>query len=145
MKKQLMILTGLCLLVSATALAHKGATGIVKDRMDEFKASQQALKQIFAVIKAGDTQAVIPLAMQMKDWAERMPDYFPAGSDDSPSEAAPAIWTDFDGFRAAAGRHSTAASVLVDAAGTGDVAATAEAARALAGTCKACHQSYRLK
>ena len=144
MKKQLIILTGFCVLVSAAAFAHKGATGIVKDRMDEFKASQQALKQIFAATKAGETEAVIPLAMQIKDWAERMPDYFPAGSTDSPSEAAPAIWTDFDGFRAAAGRHADAASVLIDAAGTGNIAATADAARTLAGTCKSCHKAYRL-
>ena len=95
--KRLIFLLAFCVL-SAFAFAHKGATGIVKERMDEFKASQQAIKQIFAATKSADLDAVVPLAEQIKTWAEMMPDYFPAGSDDSPSEAAPAIWTDFDGF-----------------------------------------------
>ena len=144
MKTVLTFLVGFCLL-SGVALAHKGATGIVKERMDQFKASQQALKQIFAATKQGDLQLVIPLAEQLKVWAVKMPDYFPAGSDHSPSEAAPAIWTDFDGFRAAASRHAEAASELMIAANSGDVSATATAARTLASTCKSCHQSYRVK
>ena len=113
--------------------------------MDEFKASQQALKQIFAAVKSADLDAVAPLAEQIKAWAEKMPDYFPEGSDDSPSEAAPAIWTDFDDFRLSASRHAEAASGLIKAANSGDVSAAATAARTLAGTCKSCHQSYRLK
>ena len=132
-------------LLSASAFAHKGASGIVKERMDEFKASQQALKQIFAAVKSADLDAVAPLAEQIKAWAEKMPDYFPEGSDDSPSEAAPAIWTDFDGFRLSASRHAEAASGLITAANSGDVSAAVTAARTLAGTCKSCHQSYRLK
>ncbi len=143
MKKYTTFLLGFCLLFSASALAHKGATGIVKDRMDNFKASQQALKQIFAATKGGDVQAVVPLAEQIKVWAEKMPDYFPAGSNQSPSEAAAAIWTDFGGFSAAAARHGEAASGLITAAGSGDIAATAAAAKQLADTCKSCHQRYR--
>ena len=143
MKTYVTFLVGFCLL-SGVAIAHEGATGIVKERMDEFKASQQALKQIFAATKSADLDSVGPLAEQIKAWAERMPDYFPAGSDDSPSEAAPAIWTDFDGFRLAAARHAEAASGVISAANSGDVSATVTAARELAGTCKSCHQSHRL-
>lgn len=142
--KRLIFLLAFCVL-SASAFAHKGATGIVKERMDEFKASQQAIKQIFAATKSADLDTVVTLAEQIKTWAEIMPDYFPVGSDNSPSEAAPAIWTDFDGFRAAASRHAEAASSLITAANSGDVSATSRAARTLADTCKSCHQSYRLK
>ena len=74
--KRLNFLLAFCVL-SASAFAHKGATGIVKERMDEFKASQQAIKQIFAATKSADLDAVVPLAEQIKTWAEMMPDYFP--------------------------------------------------------------------
>lgn len=143
MKTPLSLIVGLCLL-SVSVVAHEGATGIVKDRMDKFKASQQALKQVFTATKSGDLEAVILLAEQIKAWAEAMPAAFPVGSDDSPSEAAPAIWTDFSGFTAAAARHAEAASGLIEAAGSGDVAATSAAAGQVAATCKACHQTYRL-
>ena len=36
---------------SVSAFAHKGATGIVKERMDNFKASQMALRQVLAASK----------------------------------------------------------------------------------------------
>lgn len=131
------------LLFSVSALAHKGATGIVKERMDNFKASQMALKQIFAASKRNNFEDIVPLANQIKNWAEIMPTKFPAGTDGPPSEAAPAIWTDFEGFKLAAKENFEAASFLEIAALNGDAKATAKAIKQLAGTCKSCHQSYR--
>ena len=130
--------------LSVSAFAHKGATGIVKERMDNFKASQMALKQIFAASKSNDFEAIVPLANQVKNWAEIMPTKFPSGSDRPPSEAAPAIWTDFEGFKSAAKENFEAASLLEVTALKGDAKATAKAIQQLAGTCKSCHQSYRL-
>ena len=131
------------LLLSVSAFAHKGATGIIKERMDNFKASQMALKQIFAASKRNNFEAIVPLANQIKNWAEIMPTKFPAGSDGPPSEAAPAIWTDFEGFKLAAKENFEAASFLEVTALNGDAKATAKAIKQLAGTCKSCHQSYR--
>ena len=72
-----------------------------------------------------------------------MPTKFPTGSDGSPSEAAPAIWTDFEGFKLAAKENFEAASFLEVTALTGDAKAPAKAINQLAGTCKSYHQSYR--
>ena len=114
---------GSFLLVSA--FAHKGATGIVKERMDNFKASQLALKQVLGASKRNDFEAIVPLANQIKNWAEIMPIKFPSGGDGSPSEAAPAIWRDFEGFKSAAKRNFEAASFLEVTALNGDAKATA--------------------
>jgi cytochrome c556 len=74
-----------------------------------------------------------------------MPDYFPQGSDGKPSEAAPEIWTDFDGFTQATKDHYEAADTLVSVAKSGDAGDIAKAFKTTAATCKSCHKSYRLK
>ena len=143
MNKNILLIVSLGLLLSVSAWAHKGATGIIKERMDNFKASQIALKQIFAASKRNDFEAIVPLANQIKNWAEIMPTKFPSGSDGAPSEAAPAIWTDSKGFKLAAKENFEAAAFLGETALNGDAKATAKAIKQLAGTCKSCHKSYR--
>jgi cytochrome c556 len=143
MKNSVLLAVIAGLLVSVSAFAHKGATGIIKERMDNFKASQMALKQIFSASKRNNFEAIVPLANQIKNWAEIMPTKFPSGSDGPPSEAAPAIWTDFEGFKLAAKENFEAANFLEVTALNGDAKETAKAIKQLAGTCKSCHQSYR--
>ena len=143
MKNYFLLVVSAGLLLSVSALAHKGATGIVKERMDNFKASQKASKQVLAASKRNNLEAIVPLANQIKNWAEIMPTKFPSGSDGPPSEAAPAIWTDFEGFKSAAKENSEAARFLEVTALNGDAKATAKAIKQLAATCKSCHQSYR--
>ena len=52
---------------SASAFADNETTGIIKERMDNVKASQMALKQIFAALKRNNLEAIVPLANQIKD------------------------------------------------------------------------------
>lgn len=139
------LLTVFSLVVAIPAFAHEGATGVVKERMENFKASQQALKQIIAATNKGDLESVVELAGTIKNWAEQIPDYFPAGSGGKPSQASPAIWADFSGFADAAARHAEAASVLITTAESGQITASIAAAKQLAQTCTACHRSYRLE
>ena len=143
MKNSFLLAVTAVLFLSVSAFAHKGATGIVKERMDNFKASQMALKQILAASKRNDFEAIVPLANQIKNRAEIMSTKFPSESDGTPSEAAPAIWTDFEGFKSAAKENFEAAGFLEVTALNGNAKATAKAIKQLAGTCKACHQSYR--
>lgn len=144
-KKPLMCLSAITIGLSAAAMAHSGATGIIKERMDFFKRSKDNLKAINMHLRGGDFHAVVPLAEDIRDWAGKMPDYFPQGSDGKPSEAAPAIWTDFDGFTKAAKDHYEAADTLVSAAKSENAGDIAKAFKATAATCKSCHKSYRLK
>jgi len=129
---------------SMLAYAHSGATGIVKERMDFFTQSKDNLKAIKTHFRNGDINAIVPLATQIRDWAEKMPAYFPAGSDGKPSEASPQIWLDFSGLERAANANYQAANQLVIAAKAGDSEAAINAFKTTAATCKSCHKSYRL-
>jgi len=130
--------------VTATAFAHSGATGIVKERMDRFVRSKDHLKSIKTHLQNSDFNAILPLAAEIKDWAAEMPDYFPEGSTQKPSAAAPEIWTNFHGFKTAAQTHYEAADGLVSAAMSKDADATMAAFSATAATYKSCHQSFRI-
>ena len=125
------------------ANAHSGATGIVKERMDRFKNSQQALKAIGAALKSGDLAAIDTPAASIAIWADEMLDYFPAGSNPPPSEALDVIWSDPTGFASAGAANAAAAKRLQTLAASGDGAASMSAFKDLAATCKACHQKYR--
>lgn len=129
---------------SVLAYAHSGATGIVKERMDFFTQSKDNLKVIKTHFQNADLDAIVPLATQIRDWAEKMPAYFPAGSDGKPSKASPQIWFDFSGFERAANANYQAANQLVFTAKAGDSEAAINAFKATAATCKSCHKSYRL-
>ena len=145
MKKLATLSTLLLIAVPATlALAHSSATGIVKERMDMFKKNQDNLKAIKSHIGSEDYESIIKLAEQIKNLAVKMPDYFPEGSNEKPSEASPAIWTDFSGFKNAAMKNETAAKQLIAAAKAEDQKAVVDGFKAVAASCKSCHQSYKL-
>lgn len=130
--------------LSIAAFAHNGATGIVKERMDLFAQNKDNLKAIKAHLRGRDFGAIIPLATQIRDWAQKMPDYFPTGTGGKPSEASPEVWSDFRGFEAAATANYQAANDLILAAQSGNIEAARRAFKATASTCKSCHKSYRL-
>ena len=117
------IIVAILILTSAVygdAIAHSGAKGIVKERMDYFKASQDNLKKIRTHIRNENYASIIPLANSIASWSAKMSDYFPAGSNMKPSEASPKIWSDFEGFMAAAQSNWKATISLSKAAEIGD-------------------------
>ena len=109
-----------------------------------FKKNQGNLKAIKSHIGSGDYESIVKLADEIRDWAVKMPDYFPEGSNEKPSEASPAIWTDFDGFKNAPIKNETAAQQLIAAAKAEDQKAVVDGFKAVAASCKSCHQSYKL-
>jgi cytochrome c556 len=74
---------------------------------------------------------------------EVFPLYFPPGSDKGETKAAPAIWSDMDGFKAAAAKLAADASAAADTLATLD-----DLVIAMVGTissdCGSCHAKYRL-
>ena len=137
-----LILTGL---TYDHTFAHSGATGIVKERMDYFKASQSNLKKIKTHIRNENYASIIPLANSIASWSAKMPNYFPAGSNLKPSEASPKIWSDFEGFRAAAKLNWKATISLAKVAKIGDRNSVVTAFKETVESCKSCHKTYRLK
>ena len=61
------------------------------------------------------------------------------------TEAKPNIWTDNAKFAAAAANFQTQAGKLQTVAAAGDVEAIKAQFRATGGTCKACHDVYRVE
>ena len=145
MKKLRVIFSYILLAVPTTlALAHSGATGIVKERMDMFKKNQNNLKAIKSHIRSENYEYIIKLAAEIRDWAVKMPQYFPEGSNEKPSVASPAIWLDFSDFKNAAMKNETTAKQLIAAAKAEDQKAVVDGFKAVAASCKSCHQSYKL-
>ena len=140
-------LLGIVLVSSGAALAHKGATGIVKQRMELMKGiaeQMKALKPMMDGKAAYDPAGVAKAAEAIAAHATRIAQSFPKGSTEHPSEASPKIWTDWDGFEASAEALRKHASALKADAGKGAGAAKALFAE-MAKTCKGCHEGYRVK
>lgn len=133
------------LLLSGPALAHEGATGIVKERMDAFKESQDHLKALVPLARENNWPEMADRAGQLMQWGDKMTSYFPEGSHGAPSEAAMAIWEDSAGFSAAARHFTTQAGLVMDAAMTKDASLAKAAIKSLAASCKSCHAVFRSK
>ncbi|TGQ95862.1 cytochrome C556 [Mesorhizobium sp. M8A.F.Ca.ET.208.01.1.1] len=69
---------------------------------------------------------------------------FPKGSDAGDTTAAPKIWEDMAGFKAAEDKYLSDVKAAV-AAAPGDVDALKAQVGVLGSNCGACHQSYRVK
>ena len=124
-------------------LAHKGAMGIVKERMDKFKASEKATKRIKQALSRGDTAVVTAEAELLVSWASEIDSYFPENSNQSPSEAKDEIWLKWDDFVGAIQSFDKAAQALIEAAATEDPRAMRDAFKEMTKSCKSCHQQFR--
>ena len=131
------------------ALAHSGATGVVKERMAAMEDIGAALKTVGLMVRGlrdFDGAVVKASASTIAGHAAAIPTLFPAGSDHHPSEAAAAIWTDWERFVASAGdltRHAEALARKAD--GAADASAIRAEFAAVAQTCKSCHEAFRVK
>ena len=132
------------------AWAHGGATGIVKERMDAMEAIGKNVKVVGQMLKgelAYDGNKIETAARDIAGHAgDAMTRLFPEGSLMSPTEASPAIWTDWSRFAQFADNLKSSALALQDLAETGaDQKAVAAAFGKLSGTCKDCHEAFRIK
>lgn len=104
-------------LTVVAALAHGGATGMVKERMDSMKAMGEAVKATSAMFKGEttyDADAVNAAAKTIKAHSgEALTKLFPKGSGHEPSEALPKIWTDWEQFEQLAKRLEILSDGLV--------------------------------
>ena len=131
------------------AIAHSGATGVVKERMELMKSIANQMKTVGLMIKGEtgyDAGQVERAARTITAHAEKVPDMFPEGTFDAPSEALPAIrqdWPEFlkmtDDLRAQAG------NLLAAAQNSAEVEGIRPAFAAVGKTCAACHEDFRLK
>ena len=111
------------LITTAVALAHGGATGIVKERMDAMGVMGDSVKTLSAMMRGEtkyDEAVVRKEAARIKaHGGEAMTGLFPEGTDGAPSEAKPEIWSNWDEFETLAKRLEVLATGLDAAAANG--------------------------
>jgi cytochrome c556 len=74
--------------------------------------------------------------------------YFPEGSTGENTAASPRIWEDMDGFRTALAEFRAATDAAVAASGEdgpADAAAFTAAVQPVLGTCRTCHEPFRIQ
>lgn len=141
----------LILAISTVALAVTAAyaTNPIADRKAIMK-ERGGLVGGLAKMAKGETAfdaAVVSATLQKLQANEEKVDIdvlFPPGSDKGDTKAAPKIWEDMAGFKAANDKYKVLLTAAA-AAPAQDVAALGEQLKTLGGGCGGCHQSFRLK
>lgn len=144
MKMRHKALLPLLICMTLPALAHQGANGVVKVRMDAMGVVQNQVKTLGDMARgrrAVDLDAARGALEAIADEAARMPALFHKRDLSGPSEAVPAIWDDFDGFTAEAAALENLARA--EATTLDDPAALKSLLRSLGRTCASCHGKYR--
>ena len=127
--------------VLATCLVSATQAGVIEERKAKFKENVAILRAIQTQIGKGDFEAIAAGGRSIADWAIKMPDFFPEGSESA--GALDAIWIDFDDFQSKAVANKEAALQLEQAARTKDAGQIMAAVQKLSGTCKSCHRSFK--
>ena len=138
----------LCLASATLALAHEGATGVVKERMDLMETQKDAMKLIGDMAKGKtsfDAAKAAEAARDISLTAKKIPELFPEGSGGDKSEALPAVWEKWDRFTANADDLEGAADALSSALDGSANQDWKPAFQKVSDVCKSCHQDFRAK
>lgn len=129
--------------LAGAALAHEAATGIVKERMDGMSRMGQAMKAINRRLRSGrELRLVQADARTIHELSQKIAAWFPQGSNQHPTDATEAVWTNWPDFEAKAQALARESEALARLDGN-DAAALAAQYKRLAQTCGACHEHYR--
>jgi cytochrome c556 len=125
------------------------APPVLKERHDNFEAIGDAFKAVRGELDkdAPDFTLIAAKANDINARAMKIEAHFPAGTsvdDGYKTEALATIWQKPEEFKAAGQKLIDESAKLATVAGAGDKAATAAQAMAMGGTCKGCHDQFRL-
>ena len=136
-------------IVSGIAFAHTGADGVVKDRMDMMGEIARSMKTIGKMIKGEidyDAEAAKAAALEIYGHMSHMPEMFPEGSTEPPTEALPVIWQEWDEFVVISDKLKTDAKKLAELAASASNASELIPQFSEVGkSCASCHEKFRLK
>ena len=147
------------LAIAGQALAHTGAMGIVKERMDAMSLLGDHAKTVGDMLKGKlsfDLQAVEEAAQAFVSHGDQIPSLFPDTEDSRESavtDALPAIWDNWDDFVALAEQFTNDSQSLLTVAtdlssGTESIDDQSRAIRTVffktAKNCSECHEQFRL-
>ena len=126
---------------AGAALAHQGASGVVKARMDGMGVQQTAMKTLGAMARGQadfDAETAAAAFVTVAEAGRHVPAQFEVQDLSAPSEALPAIWENWDDFVAKSEAMVRAADVA-----PADLAELRAGLGAVGQTCSACHEVYR--
>lgn len=136
------------LAVATLATAAPSASETIAARQANFKKIGGATKAIKDELGGGADKAKIAAAARtIAATARAQAKLFPAGTGPSSgvkTDALPAIWTQRAAFDAALRKLVAEADKLAAVARAGDAAAMGAQFRAVGGSCKSCHDQFRL-
>ena len=127
---------------------EQGAKGVVAVRQATMEANAKHMNAVKAILT--EEPRLLPHvafhAEAIAEAAEYVPEMFPPGSTQPPTDALPAIWDKPDQFRQAAERAHGLADKLAETSRGGDAQATLAAFAALGKEgCGGCHETFRKK
>lgn len=132
---------------ASVALAHEGATGVVKERMELMKSLGAATKELAAMMRGKrdyDADRVRELAERIAGHGgTAMTEKFPEGSLDKPSRATPEVWEDWDEFAELASELTLRAEALAQMASESGDTPPMSAFRDVVRNCSVCHKGFR--
>lgn len=135
--------------VAGMALAHTGAMGVVKERMDamsEFGDHMKIVSEMLRGRREIDAEQIVSSGRLINQHASNIGTLFPEGSTDGPSEAAERIWSEWDDFIALAEDLRQASAELIEIAPAVNSATDLKPTfNAMAQTCIACHEKFRIE
>ncbi|MEP5938565.1 MAG: cytochrome c [Erythrobacter sp.] len=126
------------------------APPVIEERQANFEGISDAFKVIRTQLEgeAPDFAVIEAQATDINARAQLVNTYFPEGTsvdDGHDTEALAKIWEEPAKFEEAAQNFVAASETMVTLAGEGDAAAIGAQVGQLGGTCKACHDQFRLK
>ena len=130
-----------CLIGTSLAVVYADA---YQDRHMLMEGINDAMKPLGAIAKKQapfDAAVVKANATTIADNLKQAHELFPPGSDGGESRAKPEIWTDRAGFDK---QMKDAQAAAVSLSSVTEEAAFLPALRTLGGSCKSCHDMYRL-
>lgn len=140
----------LCALaLTAVAAPTMAASDPVATRIDGLKALGGAFKKLNDTLKSGAPDKAV-MAVAAKDIGvarKGIYSWFPAGSGPKPgvkTAAKPEIWTKPADFKAAQDGFAKQADVLQKAVAGGNIDIISAETKKLGGTCKTCHDTFRV-
>lgn len=135
--------------LAGAALAQGSPADVIKARQAGMKAVGAGFKGLNDQMRGTpDAELVKRHAAAIAAQSPKVPAWFGPGTASAPgvkTGARPEIWTQTPAFRKAAAEFDAQAKRTLTLANAGDMTALGPQLRALGGTCKTCHDSFRAK
>jgi len=144
----LMCMVG-ALVCAVPVIAAAGTATSIKARVAAYRALGEAFKGVNDTVRRGDPSSVAMrrYVSPIRKAAKEQYRWFPKGSGAGKGVKTAAkanIWSDSRGFRAAQIAFAAQSAALQRAVAGGNARTIRSEARKLGGTCKSCHDTYRM-